>query len=98
VDRITQFYRLLQAQDTINNEDRAYKRLTVSRERAEALEEAQRMAAYQVDQARQDEFKARNRWLTARTDYAIRLDQFKLDLGLPPELNIQPIARIRLTA
>lgn len=90
VDRVTQYYRLLQAANSINNEYQAYQRSIVVRERAMAMEDAQRMAAFQVDQARQNEFSARNRWLTSRTDYSQRLDTFKVDLGLPPELSIKP--------
>lgn len=90
VDRVTQYYRLLQAFNSIENEYQAYQRLIVARERAQAMEEAQRMAAFQVDQARQNEYLARNRWLTARTDYSQRVDSFKVDLGLPPELSIRP--------
>ena len=52
-----------------------------------------RLAAYQVDQASQDEMNARNRWVSARTDYALQLDRFKVNLGLPTELNIQPDSR-----
>ena len=91
LERITQYYRLLQAFNEIDNEFQAYRRLVVARERAQAMvEDGQRLAAFQVDQAMQDEIGARNRWLTARTQYALQLDKFKVDLGLPPELNIQP--------
>ncbi len=93
IDRIDDYFRLLQAYDQIDNEWRAYQRLTVLRRRAELFEEADRMAPFEVDQARQDEIRARNRWLTARTDYGILLDQFKVDLGLPPELTILPDER-----
>lgn len=90
VDRVSQYYRLLQSSNTTENEYQSYQRLIRNRGRAEAMEEAQRMAAFQVDQARQDEYKARIRWMTARTDYAEQLNKFKVDLGLPPELNVQP--------
>lgn len=90
VDRVSQFYRLLQSSNTTENEYQSYQRLIRNRGRAEAMEEAQRMAAFQVDQARQDEYKARIRWMTSRTDYAENLNKFKVDLGLPPELNVQP--------
>ncbi|MCL5271168.1 MAG: TolC family protein [bacterium] len=90
VDRVSDYYRLLQAYDEIENEYQSYQRLVVNRQRAEALQREERLAAFEVDQAHQDEISAKNRWINARTTYALLLDQFKLNLGLPIELNIQP--------
>lgn len=90
VDRVNEYYRLLQALDQAGVEQASYQRLVAMRERAEALEDAQRLARFQVDQARQDEIQAQNRWVVARTAYALALDQLKVNLGLPTELNIQP--------
>ena len=82
--------RLLQAADTVDIENQSYQRLIVARQRAEALLEANRMAQVEVDQAHQDEIQARNRWISAQTDYRLQLDSFKSTLGLPTELNIRP--------
>jgi outer membrane protein TolC len=90
IDRISDYYRLLQNFDQIENEWQAYQRLVVSRERAEALQEAERWAAFEVDQARQAEIRARNRWIVAKATYINALNEFKVTLGLPTELNIQP--------
>lgn len=101
ITRMNEYYRLLQLRDTTQNQYQSYQRLVLLRERAEAFLEAGRMPAYQVDQARQDEITAQNDWLSAKTDYALALDQFKLNLGIPPELAIQPdpeeLAKLRRT-
>ncbi len=90
VEQISNYFRLLQAHDEINNEFQSYTRLRILRERAEAFEREERWATFQVDQALQDEIRARDRWTNAKTEFQLRLDQFKVDLGLPTELNIQP--------
>ena len=92
VEQISNYFRLLQAHDEINNEFQSYTRLRILRERAEAMEGEERWATFQVDQALQDEIRARDRWTNAKTEFQLRLDQFKVDLGLPTELNIQPSA------
>jgi outer membrane protein TolC len=101
IDRINEYYRLLQLRDTTQNQFQSYQRLTRLRERAEAFLQAGRMPAYQVDQARQDEISAQNDWLSARTDYALALDQFKLNLGIPADISVQPdpdeLVRLRKT-
>lgn len=101
IARMNEYYRVLQLRDTTQNQYQSYQRLVLLRQRAEAFLEAGRMPAYQVDQARQDEITAQNDWLSAKTDYALALDQFKLSLGLPPELALQPdpeeLIRLRKT-
>lgn len=90
ISRISSYFRLLQARDTIRNQYAAYQRLILSRQRAELMMQAERQAAFEVDQARQDEIRARNQWISAKTAYVNALNQFKQDLGLPIELAIQP--------
>lgn len=90
IDQIEAYYRLLQTRDQIENEKNAYERLILARERAEALEQAGRQARFQVDQALQDEIRARNRWISARADYVNGLDRYKVDLGLSIQLALEP--------
>ncbi len=90
IDRIDQYFRLLQQQDQIENQFQSYQRLETLRRRSEAFYEAGRMASYEVDQARQDEIQARNSWVTAQANYATALDQWKLQMGLPIRLSLQP--------
>jgi outer membrane protein TolC len=90
VDRVNDYYRLLQAADTIVNERASYERLILARERAEAMLEANRVSQNDVDQAQQSEISARNSWITAQTNYRLQLDSFKSTLGMPTEINIEP--------
>jgi outer membrane protein TolC len=90
IDRVESYLAVLETRDRIDNEYMSYQRLVFQRERSEAMEEAQRLERFQVDQARQDEYKARNRWINAQTEYQVALDQFKLELGLPLDLKLQP--------
>lgn len=65
-----------------------YKRLRASSRRARRLAEAGRLPGFQYDQAVQDELRARARLITARQRYARNFDEFKVDLGLPPDAEI----------
>ncbi len=82
VELASRFYRLVQQQDTVTNEYNTYTNLRLGRQRAAALA-GDRLPAFQVDQARQDELAARNRYLLAVQRYQDELDNFKLFLGLP---------------
>jgi outer membrane protein TolC len=76
------YYRILQQKDAVRNEYNSYRNLSIARERAEALAR-DRLPEFQADQARQDELRARNRYILAVESYLNSLDQFKLELGLP---------------
>ncbi len=93
VDHIEEFYRLLQRLDTVVNEKASYDRLKAGRERNEALSQAGRIDIFQVDQSRQEELTARNRWVAAQTTFVQQLDQLKFNLGLPTDLKIFPDQR-----
>ncbi|MBI5397358.1 MAG: TolC family protein [Verrucomicrobia bacterium] len=82
VDIVTSYFRLLQQKDTVRNEYSNYKNLTMARERAEALG-VDRLPIFQVDQARQDELRAKSRYVAAVQSYQSSLDDFKIKLGLP---------------
>ncbi len=82
VDIATSYYRLARLKDTIYNEYNNYQNLIRARERAEALAK-DRLPEFQVDQTRQDELAARNRYVLAVEEYLADLDGFKLKLGLP---------------
>jgi outer membrane protein TolC len=83
VDVATRVYRILQQQDSLDNEEANYASLQALRERNEALAEAGRLSEIQADQARQDELRARSRVIDARQRLEALLDEFKLFLGLP---------------
>jgi outer membrane protein TolC len=83
VDIASQYLRVLQDRDTVLNEWENYRSLVLNRERAEWLAKAERLPEFQVDQARQDELRAYNRWIVTRESYANALDAFKITLGIP---------------
>ena len=78
-----EYLQVLQLMDQVENARENYERVGVSAQRARRLAEAGRLPEIQVDQALQEELRARARWLSARVDFERRLDQFKATLGLP---------------
>ncbi|MCF7853173.1 MAG: TolC family protein [Candidatus Pacebacteria bacterium] len=90
VDVATDFYRILQQRDVIANEKMNLDNLTTARERAEMLFEAGRLQGMQVDQARQDELRARDRWLRAQQQYETLIDSFKITVGVPVNQPLTP--------
>jgi outer membrane protein TolC len=79
----SEYLRVLQIRDTVINEWENYRSLVLNRERAEWLAKAERLPEFQVDQGRQDELRAYNRWIVTRESYANAIDAFKISLGLP---------------
>ncbi|MBE7560258.1 TolC family protein [bacterium] len=88
VDLADAYYRVLQQQDRVVNEWRNYESLAYSYVRNASLAEAGVLPPFQVDQVRQDQLRAYNRWIVAREDYELQLDRFKLRLGLPVDAPI----------
>lgn len=82
VDVITAYWRLLQQKDAVRNQYNSYRNLVAARERAEALSR-DRLPAYQVDQARQNELSAKSSYILSIQRYQAALDRFKITLGLP---------------
>ena len=82
VDVVAAYYRLLQQKDAVRNTYNNYRNLVLARERAEALSK-DRLPAFQVDQARQDELSSKSSYILAVESYKSTLDGFKNTLGLP---------------
>jgi outer membrane protein TolC len=80
---------VLQQQDAVDNAAENYRQLIGSRRRARRLADAGRLPEIQVDQALQDELRARDRWITAQQTYSGQLDNFKITLGLPTDARIE---------
>ncbi len=83
------YYGLLQRQQTIRNQESNIASLRSSLAQLEALFEAGRIDSFQVELTRQSLFQTQSSLLSNKTTLANSLDQFKIDMGLPPELNIQ---------
>ncbi len=84
------YYNLLQRRDQLVNSRNNYLRVRNNRERQEAMAQAGRVAEFEVDQARQDEFSARDRLVRTEQSYNNDLDEFKITLGLPTDINLEP--------
>jgi outer membrane protein TolC len=84
----TQYLRVLASGRRVVNEERNLESLTLARQRNEAFGQAQRITEIEVDQARQDELRARNRVVVTRNTFQEALDGLKNTLGIPVDLAI----------
>lgn len=82
IDTVASYFRLLQQKDAVRNEYNNYQSLIRNRERSEALAK-DRLSSSQVDQARQEELLAKNRYVNAVQNYQNQVDLFKSTLALP---------------
>ena len=80
---------VLKQMDQVKNAGENYRSLIKSARRSQRLAEAGRLSPIQVDQAAQNELRARNRWITTTESYKSGLDSFKSLLGLPPDAKIE---------
>lgn len=85
----SEYLQVLQQADQVVNAAENLERVAISAERARRLAEAGRLPEIQVDQAQQEELRARDRWLAAQTGYERRLDQLKITLGLPADAQVE---------
>lgn len=89
VEVASSYLGVLQQADEVDNARENYRNLIASAQRARALADAGRLPEIQVDQARQDELRARDRWISARRRLGQSLDSFKITLSLPTDAKIQ---------
>jgi outer membrane protein TolC len=82
-------FRIAQQVDTLGNEEQNFASLVVIRERNEAFAEAGQLLDIEVDQALQDELRARTRVVEAQRTLDALYDDFKLFLGLPVETGLR---------
>ncbi|MGE3964472.1 MAG: TolC family protein [Planctomycetota bacterium] len=80
---------VLRQLDQVRNAEENYRGLIRSTRRAHRLSSAGRLPEIQVDQSRQDELSARNRWISAQQAYEATLDRFKTLLGVPTDAAIE---------
>ena len=88
VDVATRYLGVLRQLDQVDNAEENYRRTVMSSRRAQALANEGRLPEIQVDQALQDELRARNGWISAQQNYAAALDGLKNLLGLPTDADI----------
>lgn len=83
------FLGLLQTQQVLRNQRANVAGLRDSTLQLEASYEAGRIDRFQVDLARQALFNAQSQLLRAEADFATTFDNFKVGLGLPPDLRLE---------
>lgn len=88
VSIVSRYYQVLQQRAVVQNEWNNYKRLILSRERAAMLAKAGRRPEFEVDQAKQDELRARDRFIRSQQTYKQRLDNLKIALALPTDAEV----------
>ncbi len=74
--------------EEVKNTEGNYERIKATRERTEKLGEAGRLDNIQVDQARQNEFRAKNSLVSVRQALESAMDNLKITLGLPVDAAI----------
>lgn len=84
----TDYLSVLQQLDQVKNAEDNYRSLVTAWRRARRLSDAGRLSEIQVDQAKQNELAARQRWISAQQSYESRLDSFRVTLGLPADANV----------
>lgn len=89
VEIASEYLTVLKQLDEVKNAGENYRSLIAASRRARRLADAGRLTEIEVDQASQNELKARNLWITATGSYHDRMDAFKNILGLPPDAGIE---------
>jgi outer membrane protein TolC len=77
------YYDLVSRKKRLANDEQNYKDALYDLNRAEALRKLDRNRPDDVFQARRREIDAENSLIASRTDYRLRVDDFKILLGLP---------------
>ncbi|MBU1340315.1 MAG: TolC family protein [Proteobacteria bacterium] len=79
---------ILKQMDGVKNAWEDYQSRLISSRRSRRLAEAGRLKEIEVDQSVQTELVARQRWVSAQEQYKKQMDAFKVQLGLPPDADI----------
>ncbi len=83
------YYNVLQQKDSVVNSENNFESRRVSRERSEAMYDSGRLEGFEVDQARQRELEAENSLINAVQSHDQMIDSFKVQLGLPMEIELE---------
>ncbi len=84
----SEYYRVLQQLDSLDNAERNREALEFARRRTEAFAKAGHLPEFEVDQARQNLLEAEQEVILAKQTYKSSLDSFKVTLGLQPDANV----------
>lgn len=79
---------VLQSLDRVTNAEANYRSLISSSRRLRRLADEGRLPEIEVDQAKQNELQARDRWISAQQAHDRSLDNFRITLGLPTDADV----------
>jgi len=88
VSIVNDYYRVLQRRDEVTNAENNYKRRFESKERLDMEADAGIRPPFEADQAEQEMLRARDGYVRAQQTYKQQLDEFKIRLALPTDVNI----------
>ncbi|MBN1437673.1 MAG: TolC family protein [Sedimentisphaerales bacterium] len=89
VQVVTEYYRVLQRRDSVENARNNFERLRMSEERITNLAQAGRIRKFEVEQSQQQTLTAYDGYVQAVESYGAALDSFKLTLGVSPDLEFE---------
>ena len=87
-DITDRFYAMVKQQEVVLNQQTNYDNLVGLSKRNDALAEAGRISDIEAGQARQNELRSRDNLLRENTRFALLEDEFRIFLGLPPEIPV----------
>ena len=90
VDVARKYLALLLSKDNLQSYWNNYLYLKRTTERIEMLSRSGRIPPFEADQAKQNEYRAYQRWLEASNSYQRSLDEFKIFLAFSLETEISP--------
>jgi outer membrane protein TolC len=82
------YYGVLELKANVTNAENSYYRLVESRKRLQIEAEAGQARPFDVDEAEQRALDAENQWVQAQLNYERALDNFKVSLSLPPDVQV----------
>ncbi len=89
VDVVRSYFAVLELEQRVRNQRENLAGISMATRRAEELGRAGRISEIQVNLSRQTELSARDRLAVAIESATARLDQFKVQLGLPADARIE---------
>ncbi len=89
VNVVTSYLNVLQQLDSLRNNEANYKSAIKSARNSRRQGDAGRLKPIDVDLAVQRELQSRQGWISAKQQYANRLDTFKVLIGLPADARIK---------
>jgi len=89
VSLVNDYYRVLQKRNEVVNARNNYQRVLESQQRLAEEAEVGRKPWFEVDQARQNVLKSQDSYVRAEQSYQQQLDQFKIRMALPTDVNVQ---------